>query len=308
MIVLFPSFPFDPKRVAPGFEAEAEAAREAGFRTAYVDAELNSGSPPKFFQLPTSDSQKVLYRGWLMRPKDYERVHAGILDHGHVPVTSLEDYLESYEFPRWYNKLAFASPQSLYFTGSPFTSPQSVVENLPELASVVGSIFGDRSIIVKDFIKSRKHEWFDACFIRPANDYKEFARVVTNFVNGQGEDLTGGLVFREFIEFKRAGIHLKSRMPLIQEWRLFVWEHEVLYHAPYWANATYNEAMDPPQNWLADVIRRMQSPFFVLDLAQRVDGSWMIMEVNDAGAAGIPENGSAEKFYKQLSLRLGSLG
>jgi hypothetical protein len=78
--------------------------------------------------------------------------------------------------------------------------------------------FGDGPIIVKDFVKSRKHEWTDACFIPSAADRSAVERVVNRFLELQGEELAGGLVFREFIEFRPVGTHSRSRMPLTEEW------------------------------------------------------------------------------------------
>jgi hypothetical protein len=174
---------------------------------------------------------------------------------------------------------------------------------MDKIVEHVGRVFGNGSVIVKDYIKSRKHEWFDACFIRPADDADEVRRVVTNFVERQGADLEGGLVFREFVEYKRAGIHPKSSMPIIQEWRLVVWEHRIIYVAPYWS--THAAAYDPPPVWqnvqrIQDAIQKLGGPFFVLDVAQRLDGTWDVVEVNDAGAAGVPEGGSLEAYYSAL--------
>ncbi len=40
---------------------------------------------------------------------------------------------------------------------------------------------------------------------------------MNNFIDMQGKDLVGGLVYREYIPFKKIGIHPKSKMPLIHE-------------------------------------------------------------------------------------------
>jgi hypothetical protein len=297
MFILFPSFPFDARRVDSGFEAEELAAREAGFQTAYVDLELNTAPTPKFHRLPAETGETALYRGWLMRPEIYEAMETALRTRGLDLATKLMDYREAYEFPFWAEKLGDLTPRSLFFEGRTFEA-----RHIEVIASIVGRSFGNKPILVKDFLKSRKHEWFDACFIKPADDPTEVIRVVTNFVKGQGTDLSGGLVFREFVEFERAGIHPKSRMPLIKEWRIFVWQHKVLYVAPYWADASYAADMpEIPLAWLEDVIPKLSSPFFVLDVAKRLDGTVMVIEVNDAGAAGVPEGGSATEFYRRLA-------
>lgn len=294
MIILFPSFPFEVRRIDPGFEAEEKAALEAGFKTAHVDTEFGEGLA--FHGLPElrlGDAQeRVLYRGWIMKPERHAALETAVLKRGYSPITSQRWYLESYEFPQWYRALEGYTPVSMICP----------VGDLGAIAENVARAFGNQAVIVKDYLKSRKHEWWDACFIKPADDRDEVRRVVGNFVERQGEDLAGGLVFREFVEFKRAGTHPKSGMPIIQEWRLFVWQHQVLYAAPYWSVGTYDE----PPKWgygtrrISDAIEKLDSQFFVLDVAQRIDGTWEVVEVNDGGSAGIPEGGSAQDFYVAL--------
>lgn len=38
-------------------------------------------------------------------------------------------------------------------------------------------------------VKSRKHEWYDACFIKNIKDKNNLQRVVENFIERQGEAL-----------------------------------------------------------------------------------------------------------------------
>ena len=70
--------------------------------------------------------------------------------------------------------------------------------------------------MLKDFVKSRKHEWAEACFIPSASDRASVERVVRRFLELQDDDLSEGLVFREFVEFEPLGRHPKSGMPLDQ--------------------------------------------------------------------------------------------
>jgi hypothetical protein len=81
---------------------------------------------------------------------------------------------------------------------------------------------------VKDYVKSRKHEWLEACFIPDAGDRAAVERVVGVFVDRQGEDLAGGLVFREYVELRRVGAHPVSGLPLGREYRLFFLDGRLL--------------------------------------------------------------------------------
>ena len=88
--------------------------------------------------------------------------------------------------------------------------------------------FGSAAVVVKDFVKSRKHEWAEACFIPSASDRAAVERVVRRFLELQGDDLSEGLVFREFADFEPLGRHPKSGMPLTKEFRLFFLDRQPL--------------------------------------------------------------------------------
>ena len=88
--------------------------------------------------------------------------------------------------------------------------------------------FGDKPLIVKDYVKSRKHDWNTACFISNGQNVDEVERVCGRFIELQDENLVGGLVLREFVSFKSIGAHSQSQMPLTKEYRLFFFDGELL--------------------------------------------------------------------------------
>ena len=49
--------------------------------------------------------------------------------------------------------------------------------------------FGGRAVIVKDYVKSQKHAWGEACFIPRADDVEGALRVVRRFLGLQGADV-----------------------------------------------------------------------------------------------------------------------
>ncbi len=202
--------------------------------------------------------------------------------------------------PEWYATVGEErTPRSIWIPGRSF--------DIAEVAARVRASFGDAPVVLKDYVKSRKHEWFDACFIRSAIDAAEIHRVVSNFLRLQGESLAYGLVFREFVEFKRIGIHSKSRMPLVREFRFFVCDGRLVTNAPYWGEGQY-DGETPDLGVVADLLPRVRSRFFAVDVAQKEDGSWLVMELNDGGSAGVPEGGSVEAFYEGLRQVLAEAG
>jgi hypothetical protein len=156
-------------------------------------------------------------------------------------------------------------------------------------------------------VKSAKHRWFDACFIRDSRNREETTRVTKNFLDIQGTGLVGGLCFRQFEFYKPIGIHPKTKLPLVNEWRAFMSKGRVFYFAPYWSDgADYTLGAKPTAHEIESLAVGLEDLELVaVDVAERVrapgDGAvFDIIEVNPGGAAGVPEGGDVTVFYQLL--------
>jgi hypothetical protein len=282
MNILFPSLPTRIKEIDSSFEAEQQAAIKAGFKTILVDTEpFNKDVRMEYSATPT------LYRGWIITPAVYEQLCSLA-----PMIVDPAAYKFCYYLPNWYKTLGpELTPKSIWFSSNEY--------DLLHLPGIINKYFKDSPLILKDYIKSAKHDWYDACFIFSANNREEILRVTNNFIDRQGKDLVGGLVYREYIPFKKIGIHPKSKMPLIHEWRFFIYNNKVFYKAPYWSTGDYGDP--PPNDCLKPILAKMESPFYSVDMAQKESGEWFNVEVGDGGSSGIPEGGNAEDFYKALA-------
>jgi ATP-grasp domain, R2K clade family 3 len=152
-------------------------------------------------------------------------------------------------------------------------------------------------------IKSRKHEWAEACYIPSAADAAVVERVVRRFLELQGDDLNEGLVFREFVPFEPLTTDSTSGTSLTREFRLFILDGEPILSAEYWEEG--DSSGDVPPIGQFDVnTRRVRSRFFTMDVAKRVEGSWTIVELGDGQVAGLPDRADVNAFYRALSQRL----
>jgi len=154
-------------------------------------------------------------------------------------------------------------------------------------------------VIVKDYVKSRKHEWEEACYIPSASDRASVERVVRRFLELQGEDLNEGLVFREYVEFEPLTKHSKSGMPLTKEFRFFYLDNKPVYSVEYWEEGDY-EGISAPVELFDTIAKGVQSSFFTMDVAKRLNGEWMVVELGDAQVAGLPEHADAAEFYGSI--------
>jgi hypothetical protein len=291
-LLLFPSHPMRPSLVDSGFEEEAREAEAAGFAIGLIDLEVYLGGEAKLRRVPEAPGD-VLYRGWILDLDAYGRMGEAVAARGRRLVTDLAAYRHCYHLPEWYEAVGGEerTPRSIWLPGSAF--------DVGAVAAAVGEEFGASPVILKDYVKSRKHEWFDACFIPLADDAENVRRVVTNFLRLQDGHVVGGLVFRAFVDFERVGIHSKSRLPLVREYRFFVLDGRPVYVAPYWSEGDYRGEA-PSADVVASILPLVRSRFYAADVAKRESGDWMIVELNDGGSAGVPEGGSHEAFYRSL--------
>ncbi len=279
------------------FKDECQAAQQAGFETYLINADaLDEGAFDKAVRhFPQRDNNEIaLYRGWMVNTESYRALYEALSRRRYVLMNNPDEYRHAHHLPESYSVIRDNTPKTVWTTRGP-TFERS------ELMALLAP-FGDVPIIVKDFVKSQKYHWKEACFIPSAQDAEAVSRVTARFVELQGDDLTGGLVFREFVELAPLTTHSKSGMPLTKEFRMFVLYGKPLLTIEYWEEGEYCDEA-PPQNLFGDVAAKVQSRFFTMDVARCTNGRWIIIELGDAQVAGIPERLHPKDFYEALAAR-----
>jgi hypothetical protein len=229
------------------------------------------------------------YRGWMVTPPQYRGLYVALSAKNIWLINDPEQYRHGHHLPENYPVIRGHTPRSVWVTGD--RSMDRIMEVL--------ATFGDAPVVLKDFVKSRKHEWAEACFMPSASDRGDVERFVGRFLELQGDDLVGGLVFREYVEFEPVGVHPKSGMPLTEEYRVFWLDGSPVFWSPYWAEGVYG-ASEPPIERFSGIAAAVRSRFFTMDLAKRRDGDWMIIELGDVQVSGLPRGSDADRFYKAL--------
>jgi hypothetical protein len=300
MKIVFCSEPFYPHKPDYAYETEAEAAAKNGFEYelfSFEDLAENKISDALRRIKPLEVAETAIYRGWMLKPQQYETLYNELRGRNLILINSPEEYRHCHYFPESYELIKNHTPRSIFL---PFDEKFSF-ENLHERLAV----FGDKPLVLKDYVKSRKHEWNEACFISSAANIEAVEGTVARFLELQGEDLNEGLVFREFVEFAPLAAHTKSGMPLTKEFRLFFLTGELVFASEYWEEGDYKEAI-LPVDLFTNVAARVESNFFTMDIAQKTDGNWLIVELGDAQVAGLPEKADENLFYKSIQSSPGS--
>lgn len=222
----------------------------------------------------------------------YETLYAALLTRQVRLVSTPQQYTLCHYLPRWYPRLEGETPRSVWTEAGEDLSQAHLLDRL--------RVFGDGPVIVKDWVKSRKHEWHEACFIPSASDADTAGSVIRRFLELQGADLNVGLVFREFVPLAPLSLHPKSGMPLTKEYRLFFWNGELISASRYWDAAEYTDDALPLDHFQS-LAGKINSRFFTMDVAQTVTGQWIVVELGDAQVAELPASADPVAFYAALN-------
>ncbi len=295
MKLVYCSDPLNPRQPDDAYRAEAEAAERLGVPFSLVDhdALTHDGDPARAVRRVPQQSEPGLglYRGWMLTPDQYRLMYGALDARGVRLLNDPAAYRHCHHLPESYPEIEPHTPRSVWIKTTGDVSTDEIMGLLRP--------FGPAPVVVKDYVKSRKHEWAEACFIPSAADRQAVERVVGRFLELQGEDLNEGVVFREFVEFEPIGIHPRSGMPLTEEYRTFWLDGVPIDWAPYWDEGGDRDVR-PPIERFSGVAAAVRSRFFTMDLARRRDGEWMIVEVGDGQVSGLPRESDADRFYEAL--------
>lgn len=298
MLFIFCGDTLQPHRPDPVYAAEIAAVTALGFDYVLLDFEAlvsDHDINQAVRRIPAQTPPKLaVYRGWMLQPSLYKQLYGKLITLNITLINNPDNYLYAHYLPLSYTGISAFTPRTVWL-------PYAYNQPLPfdEIVTLLKT-FNDKPIIIKDFVKSRKHEWFEACYIPDASNRMEVARVVQRFVDLQGEDLNEGLVFREFVQFEPLVVHSKSGMPLTQEFRLFFLDQRPILTTDYWDEGDYNGAK-PPLDFFSAIAAQIKSRFFTMDVARTVSGDWLIVELGDGQVAGLPDRADTEAFYKAFS-------
>ncbi len=291
MRIIYCDSVFDNKIIEPDYEEEKKSAVNAGFDFSLISfEELTDGNIATALRFIKQSENKEfgIYRGWMLTPNQYKNLYAGLLNKNIELINSPIEYRHCHYLPDSYKKIESKTPKSNWTT-----------ELTNDVILELTSHFGESPIIVKDFVKSEKHNWEEACFIPNASDSDKVKSVVDKFIELRGNSLNEGLVFRRFEELEYLTEHSKSGMPLTKEFRIFFANRKIVKVFDYWDEGEYGDTK-PELDDFIEIAKNIDSKFFTMDVAKKKNGDWIIMELGDGQVAGLPDNADRNEFYTKL--------
>ena len=259
---LFPPSPLNPWMIDEMFQDQAIALKQAGFGTSVVNVDYERINPQ-----PEPDTVCV-YRGWMLNPEEYSHYVSTVVMKAAVPLTSLDQYLMAHHLPYWYPLVEQYTPSTSIFPGDS--------KLLKSDMKTIGYILGEhvRSMRGLHHLSGQGDgsEWNKF----QLKDYVKSLKTAGGSVLTNTEDITPTLVemekFRGTIE---GGICVRS-------WEEFFPGSEKRYFV-------INERAFSPEThfdtraWtiLENVRSLIPSAFWSIDIAERVDGQFRIVEIGD---------------------------
>lgn len=290
--ILFPSEPFEPRQVDGAFAHEREAALSAGFDVALFDQVLLAEGDAREALARNRITGSAVYRGWMLTVLQYTALYDSLFERGVELVSSPQRYAFCHELPNNYPALEGDTPRSVWCAVAGEPNIEAILRCAAQL--------GPGPAVLKDYVKSQKHYWNDACYIPNAADSDHVEAVVRRFLELQGAELNGGLVFRSYVPLQVVGQHPTSGMPLAAEFRSFWFDGKLVLSHKYWGRLTSFDT-ELPLEWMQRLVSKIDSAFFTMDVALKEDGTWVVIELGDGQVASLPSPDLAPQFFRDLA-------
>lgn len=295
--ILFCSDPMNSKKVDPEYENEFNVCRKYNVNVGLIHyEEIMMGNIQKSVKnIPHPDeTAETVYRGWMLSKENYSLLYNELLKRNIKLINDPDEYLFCHYLPFNYETIKEWTPKTVWADLEEGTE-YDIFEVMKKI-----EIFNGKPVILKDYVKSQKHYWKEACYIENSKDINAVKPVIDRFIELQGEYLTGGLVFREFIEFEFLNCHPKSNMPLTKEFRLFFFKNRLAAEARYWDEGIYTDDVIENIGIFKNIAEKVKSNFFSMDIAKSKTGKWWIVELGDGQVTGFPGSLNTDSIYERI--------
>jgi hypothetical protein len=282
------------------FIDEVAAATHAGLEFVLLDYEALTAhdNPARAVRnVPVHEPlEPAIYRGWELQLDQYAALYDALLSRG----------LQLIHTPHQFRHCHYL-PETLHLI-RPYTMRTAYIETNGQQINIEAIMqmllpFSGKPLILRDFASAEKHYWSQACYIASSSDVSAVQSAIDSFLQLREGRISGGLMFREFIEFESIGEAPRGGMPLIKEYRLVFVNNQPIATIRYWDVPEHNHDLPPLQTFVT-LAHEVRSRFFTMDLARRPDGEWMIIDLGDGQIAPLPASADLDGIYRAFAASL----
>jgi len=274
MMFLLPSTSLNVKQVDPDFQSEYNVLKHLDFKVFLYDHDQFVNYGQLVSNIDFSETGTLILRSWMLKSEQYTDLYNLLNRNGLPLINTPQQYVNCHHYPNVYHLIKEFAPNSIWF--------QDITENVVEICR--NQINSD--IIIKDFVKSEKG--LQDVFLLPSSlDKQEFFEKVIKFKNCRGKLFSEGIVFKEYLKLRDYGG--KSN-----EYRLFVLNGKIVSVSQ---NSGLTYGNQPNYQFIHEIIQKIDSNFYTIDIAELEDGRWAILETGDGQVSGLSQNQDQFIFY-----------
>ena len=301
-IILFPSNPLNFKEVDHDFLSEFNVCKTIGLNYILFDFDLfireNKSKRIGKYTLKKKSNKKTwaycVYRGWMLKIKHYAELWTILISNGISLINSPSQYEMVHYFPKAYPLIKKQTPITKWIKKETLESG-----NVDYVKSVIKTKIADfkNKFIIKDFAKSLK---LKNNSIQVYSKYQNTDYLYSKIISFIADRKTfgnfyGGIVFKEFV-------NLKQYMAISNEWRMFVLDGSIISCEQ---NTNLHSVISQPQiKHFERAAKKLPVSFFTMDVAELINGDWIIIEVGDAQVSGLATNQNPIGLFNNLKANL----
>jgi hypothetical protein len=163
----------------------------------------------------------------------------------------------------------------------------------------------DGPYVLKGETNSRRQKWFTHMY---AKDFDAVHRVYEKL---RDDALLSNqtIWIRKFEEFKNYGNQVNG-LPISDEYRFFICDNQILSGGFYWtscmedivdSNLGIPDVSRVPREFIRTIIKAVgnKARFYAVDVAQKSNNEWTVVELNDGQMSGLSEN-KADDVFRNL--------
>jgi hypothetical protein len=222
--------------------------------------------------------------GYIPLVERYRAIYEAAEAKGVRLVNSPEQYRTAMEFDQFYPLLTDLTPESM------------ILHSLEE-CETVGERIG-YPVFVKGAVKSNKERGWSACV---ANSEAELRAIAETLLTREGRS-RGRIIARRLAALRTIGME-GGDFPLGREYRVFLYQDEVLACGFYWEGCSDTTELSAEDERAVtelakEASRRVGTPFLAVDVGQLETGRWIVIEVGDAQFTGLSQVSVLELWGK----------
>lgn len=256
--------------------AQSEAARLFGWRVVSIplDFSVCETAEAALAYAPVCEPPlAAVWIGFIPTPDRYAAIYEVAVARGIKLLNTPQEHQTAMEFDRAYPRLSELTPESAVAT---------TAEAAMDAASQLGF-----PVFLKGAVKSNKEQGWTACV---AEDAEAVGRIVTPLLGREGRS-RGRVIIRRLARLRQSGA-APGGFPLGREYRVFLYRCQVLAQGYYWDEHADPFPLTPDdagalRRVATEAAKRVGTPFLAVDVAQTVDGEWIVIEVGDAQFSGL---------------------